>query len=274
MDPTTISVSEASSVAPVAAPSLAHDRLEALDPAVSCVAFGAAYVYSPHGAGPGCSRSRLLRARLKSCDSPWLSRYVDCIQDEIHRGGRLVTLFGSDVILVPIPPCSASSRDGCHDASNRDTARITHHGTSHDDVLSDTPAHSPWVALRLAELLCETGLAAAVVPALSRSVQVRKSATAARGQRPTVLQHYRSFAFDAAALAEHRCARLLLVDDIVTKGRTFLAAAWRVQESCPAVAIRAFATLRTMSCTGQFRRLFDPCLGEITWTGDDACRYP
>lgn len=241
MDPTTTSVSETSSVAPGEAPRLAQDRLEVLDPAVSCVAFGAAYVYSPHGAGPGCSRSRLLRARLKSCDIQWLSRYVDCIQDEIHRGGRLATLFGSDVILVPIPPCSASSRD---------------------------------VALRLAELLCETGLAAAVVPALSRSAQVRKSATAARGQRPTVLQHYRSFAFDAAALAEHRCTRLLLVDDIVTKGRTFLAAAWRVQESCPAVAIRAFATLRTMSFTGQFRRLFDPCLGEITWAGDDACRYP
>jgi len=248
MDPTTISASETSAEGSSETPSpLLRGRLETLEPAVSCLAFGAAYVYSPHGTGPGCSRSRLLRARLKSCDTQWLSRYVDCVQDEIQGGSRLALLFGDDVVLVPIPPCSASGDKG---------------------------TEAPWVALRLAELLCETGLATAVVPALARRALVRKSATAAPGQRPTVLQHYRSFSCDAEALAGHRGARLLLVDDIVTKGRTCLAAAWRVQESCPAASIRAFALLRTMSFTGQLRRLFDPCLGQITWARGDANRYP
>lgn len=263
MDPTPISVSETPSEGADETPgpsaqtrletnaglgaapgSLTPVKLETLDPAVSSVAFGAAYVYSPHGTGPGCSRSRLLRARLKSCDIQWLSRYVDCVQDEIQRGSRLASMFGGDVVLVPIPPCSSSPHD------------------------------APWVALRLAELLYETGLARAVAPVLSRSVVVRKSATAAPGQRPTVLQHYRSLACDADALAEYRGARLLLVDDIVTKGRTFLAAAWRAQDSCPAASICAFALLRTMSFAAQLRRLFDPCLGQVTWASGDACRYP
>jgi hypothetical protein len=65
-----------------------------------------------------------------------------------------------------------------------------------------------------------------------------------------------------------------LVDDVVTKGRTLLAAAARVQEAFPCAEIRAFALIRTMGLTRNVERLVDPCIGEIRWRGGDACRTP
>jgi phosphoribosylpyrophosphate synthetase len=66
----------------------------------------------------------------------------------------------------------------------------------------------------------------------------------------------------------------MLIDDVVTRGRTLLAAATRLQEAFPAVEIRAFALLRTMGLVPNVRQLLDPCIGEIRWKAGDAHRRP
>jgi hypothetical protein len=65
-----------------------------------------------------------------------------------------------------------------------------------------------------------------------------------------------------------------LVDDVVTKGRTMLAAATRVHEAFPSARIDAFAFIRTMGLVEEIEHLIDPCVGEIRWTGEDAQRRP
>ena len=68
--------------------------------------------------------------------------------------------------------------------------------------------------------------------------------------------------------------QLVLVDDVVTKGRTMLAAATVLADALPGVEIRAFAALRTMGLVPDIATYTDPVVGEILWTGGDADRRP
>lgn len=127
------------------------------------------------------------------------------------------------------------------------------------------------MAEHLATALVREGLAQRTWTGLRRIRPVRKSATAIAGRRPTVLSHYDSFAIDDSFEApEH----IILVDDVVSKGRTLLAAATRVQEVLPHARIRAFAMVRTMGLIPDVGNLVEPCRGQIRWKAGDAHRSP
>jgi phosphoribosylpyrophosphate synthetase len=68
--------------------------------------------------------------------------------------------------------------------------------------------------------------------------------------------------------------RLTLVDDVVTRGRTLLAAAARLHEAFPVAEIRAFALLRTLAQHEELCRLLEPYEGEVRWIFGDARRTP
>ena len=68
--------------------------------------------------------------------------------------------------------------------------------------------------------------------------------------------------------------RLTLVDDVITRGRTLLAAAGRLREAFPEAQVRAFALLRTLAPEESLRRILDPCEGEVRWLSGDARRRP
>jgi predicted amidophosphoribosyltransferase len=110
-----------------------------------------------------------------------------------------------------------------------------------------------------------------VWPALQRRTPVRKSATAPSGERPTVHEHYESF---AVTPLEFPCPRIVLIDDVVTKGRTLLAAAARLQVALPHASIRAFALIRTLGFAPRLDSLFGSCQGVIRWAAGDAWREP
>lgn len=90
---------------------------------------------------------------------------------------------------------------------------------------------------RLAAALASEGLGH-VWRGLQRISAVRKSATAPSGERPTVTDHYDSLTVQPSLIAP---TRVVLVDDVVTKGRTLLGAARRVAESFPEPQVLAFA---------------------------------
>jgi len=108
-------------------------------------------------------------------------------------------------------------------------------------------------------------------PGLHRICAVPKSATAAPGARPTVSRHYESFLMERPSVVP---TSVVLIDDVITKGRTLLAAAARVRETFPNTQIRAFALLRTMGLIAGVEHLLDPCRGEIRWQAGDAHRIP
>jgi len=67
---------------------------------------------------------------------------------------------------------------------------------------------------------------------------------------------------------------LCLIDDVITKGATLLAAASRLQETYPHANIVAFALVRTLGFVDDIERIVEPVLGTITLRGDEAVREP
>jgi len=205
------------------------------------VTFASCYVYSPAGSGPVSARSRLLRRLLKAGDARLMIRYANRVRQQVAGRSPLAGFLCSTDALVPIPG-SALKVAGAVSAAEL-----------------------------LAMALIEAGLGQSLWQGLRRTNAVRKSATAAPGSRPTVSHHYHSFAVAPAAA---QLPRIVLIDDVVTKGRTLLAAAARLQEAFPTADIRAFALLRTMGFADGVERLLDPCVGEIRWRRGDAHRWP
>ncbi|HEY7889875.1 MAG TPA: hypothetical protein VIC29_16765 [Steroidobacteraceae bacterium] len=193
---------------------------------------------------------------MKSADRDWLARLTAQVWRETEGHGRFGGTFGDRVVLVPVP-------------------------RSAPGLLED------WVGERVAWCLKELGLAVAVMPVLQRRHAVRKSAFAEAGERPSVLEHYASFAAQRAFWKRMPPARgslackphgnelqLTLIDDVITRGRTMLAAAARLREAFPEAQIRAFALVRTLGPDETLRRIFDPCEGEVQWVSGDARRRP
>lgn len=213
------------------------------DHLLSCrnISFVSCYAYSPHAPGPVCAASRVLCEKIKAMDAAWVAHCVGVVSRESLRCRELSELFGMRrAVLVPVPG----------------SARTT---------------NAPWPALILAQALKEVGLGARVWIGLRRVSLVRKSATAPARERPTVRQHYESFGVDPSSGVP---CRLVLVDDVITKGRTLLAAAARLQSALPHSDIRAFALIRTVGLSRQLAHVLEVSEGVVRWAGGDARREP
>ncbi len=187
-----------------------------------------------------CDAARRVCARVKAIDPRWLPRYAGVVHRTSLHHSQLAGLFAPGAVLVPVPGSVPGSA-------------------------------VPWVASQLAMALRDVGLAGTVWPGLQRQFAVRKSATALSGERPTVREHYESFAVMRPPGA---IRRIVLIDDVVTKGRTLLAAAARLQGQFPDADIRAFALIRTLGFAPRLEQLIEPCQGVIRWAGGDARREP
>ena len=208
---------------------------------IAALEFASCYVYSPAGTGRLCERSRLMRELLKEGDARFLKRYAERVHGHMSNSSSLSGFLSPTDVLVPVPGCMPRRDRGAYAAS------------------------------KLAEALLEQGLGRESWSGLKRIHRVQKSAVARAAARPSVALHYASFSIDVLPCTAQS---LVLVDDIVTKGRTLFAAAVRLHEAFPAANIRAFAPLRTMGLIPEVRRLLEPCRGLISWRGGDARREP
>lgn len=206
------------------------------------VRFASCFIYAPRGVGSLSTLARLICQRVKACDPLWVPRYASCAADRWVRDGRFHRVFARDALLVPVP--------------------------------GSTPGSAQWAAWQLAIAFRTLGLAQAVWTGLRRQYPVKKSATALVGERPTVWQHYASLAVCPVPRPEPRS--VVLVDDVVTKGRTLLAAAACLGTHLPHAEIRAVALIRTLGFLKgvDIERLVEPCEGFVYWAGGDARREP
>ncbi len=213
-----------------------------MSPAIRRLIFGSCYVYSPEGVGKTCEHSRLMRSLLKEADPRFMEKYALRVYQQVGSGASALRgFFGRSDILVPVPGCAPDSKD------------------------------RRWVAAQLANALVNQGLGCITWPGLRRMHAVRKSACALIGSRPSIERHYESFSLAAPLW---RPDSLVLIDDIVTKGRTLMAAAAVLKDRFPDARIRAFALVRTMGQVDGVEALLRPCRGEIRFRNDDAHRNP
>ena len=208
---------------------------------IRSLSFASCYVYSPGGESAVSRRSRLLCAMLKIADPGFITRFATTVRHAAAAEAPLAAFFLPSAVLVPVPGC----RPACA------------------DLVSS--------ADRLALALLAEDLGVTVCRGLRRVRPVAKSATAAAGTRPTVGAHLSSLSFEADSAAP---ASVVLVDDVVTKGRTLLAAATCLHAAWPHTEIRAFALLRTLGYAAGVERLLEPCVGRIVWQAGDARREP
>ena len=228
-------------------PSASSPSSARFQPALRNVAFCSCFIYSPRGNSFVSAASRQLCARLKLGDAAWLPSYAGVVRELTTRHEAFAELFTADAVLVPVPG-------------------------------SDPSATRVWAAERLAVALLGVLLAKSVWLGVRRRFPVRKSATALNADRPTTQQHYESLSVQhPSARGSSRCSapqRIVLVDDVITKGRTILATAARLHESFPNAYISAFALVRTMGFIGDVTQFLEPCAGFVRWGGGDARREP
>ncbi len=124
---------------------------------------------------------------------------------------------------------------------------------------------SLWPAKRISEALVGQGIGARVVCTLERRTAVRKSAGSAN--RPSPMDHYRSF----GPAVPVRTDRIILVDDVVTRGSTALGAAWRILEAMPEVGVALFAVARTLP-DHEVRGAVDLVVGSIEQVSENFLR--
>ena len=125
-----------------------------------------------------------------------------------------------------------------------------------------------WVPRRIALALVRQGLGADVQCVLRRALSVRKSATAAAEDRPRMRDHLLSLAVEGRLDSS---LDLVLVDDIVTRGATLMAAAIKLREAFPEAQVRSFAVMRAISNPDEFEAIRSPVKGSIHLAESGEC---
>ena len=115
-------------------------------------------------------------------------------------------------------------------------------------VPTSAPAKAPdtlWPGLSIAEALLGQGLGRDVQKLLGRTVRVPKAHEQSAADRPRMDELVDSLEWrgDLGSNLE----RIILVDDVVTRGTTFLAAREMIHRAQPWLEVRGFAAIRTMS---------------------------
>ena len=134
---------------------------------------------------------------------------------------------------------------------------------SEDAMLVPVPGSCPhkpgnmWSPELLAKSMKRHGLGREVVTCLERVIPISKSSQSS--VRPSPTKHHDTMEVKAAITPP---TNIMLVDDVVTRGSTFLGSAWLISEAHPDVEIKAFAAMRTTS-VGEFKNVLHPCTGTI-----------
>lgn len=205
------------------------------------IAYGSLLVYSPRGTSEVCKQSRDICYKVKAGDSATLQLVARRIREHVDRRDMLAELFAADLTLVPMPR-SAPLVSG-----------------------------ALWPSDKIAQSLLGVGLGSHVVPILERTTAVAKSSHAAPGERPAVQQHFDSFRAHARVEASDR---ILVIDDVITKGATALAAVSRLAETYPRARIEVLAIIRTMGLVAEIERILNPTTGRVLDIGGEARREP
>jgi hypothetical protein len=151
--------------------------------------------------------------------------------ETVASSNILAPCFGPNVLLIPMPRSSLQKSGAL------------------------------WPSLVICEALKAEGLGGEIDPCLKRTVPVQRAAIAAPGQRPDPIDHYNSVGVERDSLLVPE--QITIVDDVITRGSSFVGVFPRIEDAFPGVPIRCFAVVRTIS-EGDIETILDPVEGIIT----------
>ena len=185
---------------------------------------------------------------VKNVRSGYMKRVIDRLREEMKPGKPAYALrevLGDDVLVVPCPRSSPLVKGAL------------------------------WPSKEICDELVGHGLAMKSAAILERVKAVPKSSTSAIGERPKPLEHIRSMeVVNQHELDLQKITRVTIVDDVITRGATLIAAATLLQRRFPEAEIRIFAMVRTKSYDPEVGAILDPVIGEVSFNGIDADRKP
>jgi len=188
-------------------------------------------LYASRGENEPSLRSKRLCAGIKRGSSNIIKKAVEIIESPTQENSIFKECLHPSVILVPAPKSSP--------LLNNDTL---------------------WVPKLICEELLSSGLAESVMPLLTRTEKVPKSAWASPGERPTVQKHLETIEAQTDMLSTRE---ITIVDDVITKGSTMLACAIKLQENYPNAQVRCFSLFRTVGFQGNIDSVSEPTKGTI-----------
>lgn len=217
---------------------------------VDSVEFGSLLSYTPNPSTAESQKAKDVMYAIKndsSIEDPpiqtsdWIARTIQ----ENMATLPFSALFRKNPVLVPVPRSTLAQAD------------------------------SLWVPHRIASALFKERIGKEVLACVTRAEPIRKAASSTASQRPRPSEQYRTMRVQGS-VSEPQPEEIVMVDDIVTRGATFLGAANRLVEAFPKARIRAFAAMRTISNSSEFTTLYNPCAGTIEYreNTDDSLRRP
>lgn len=213
---------------------------------VSKLEFASFLIYSPRGKSPISAKSQRVMEAIKSHAPGRIDLFIEKLAENAQQ---FPGWFGRDVTVVPVPKSFPFP---------------------HQRFV--TPENSLWVSKEICLAMIKHGLASEMIPCLRRVTPVKKSAFSKPGERPSIVNHLESMECD---LALSKKKNILVVDDVITKGRTMFAAASLIKAMFPSLNIRGFALLRTMGLVQEVDHIMECCAGGILeYKNDDVSREP
>lgn len=191
--------------------------------------------YSPRGTSEIALRSKGLCGSVKAARLQILESALPFFEKE--NANVLKSYLNEDAVLVPIPR----------------SAPLTEGAT--------------WPSKTIAEMLAANNLGKEVYPCIERVKAIRKSSSNfGTDTRPTVYEHLDTLRVNKELLQPKK---IVLVDDVLTAGRTAFACALKLKEAFPDAEISLFTMIRTQSFD-ELEKIINPVEGTIIYYPDSG----
>lgn len=189
--------------------------------------YGTLLDYSPYGDSEESAKSRLFRGAIKA----GRPTEIDLLIKNIKDSPELIEFF-KDSTLVPIPKSSPH-----------------------------LPG-STFPSLEICKAIANNRFSLGINSCLRRITPIRKSSLQTSGNRPSVKEHYDTLSVDITIMPTKK---IILVDDVLTRGSVSVACVHKMEESYPDADIYVFALLRTKSFVADIEKVINPSVNKINY---------